>query len=79
MISYCDVVFCLRILFLCCCVCTDKGEVYTWGWGGYGLQGLGPSSLNEDALLPTPLRCFDGRVVSIACGYYHNVACTGNC
>lgn len=50
-----------------------SGILYTWGGGSDGQNGLG----GEDAESPQRLY-ISGKVVTVACGYYHMAVATGN-
>lgn len=52
----------------------ETGELYTWGWNGFGQLGLGDTT---SRLAPTPVTALnDKRVVAIACGLCHSAATT---
>jgi len=63
----------------CCSSCEltvllDQGQLFSWGWGGYGLQGVGNE---EDQLLPVAISDIPDKVTDVACGYYHVAAVNG--
>ncbi|KYQ88989.1 regulator of chromosome condensation domain-containing protein [Tieghemostelium lacteum] len=51
-------------------LCTDMGDVYSWGIGNY--LGLG---INENISRPKQIESLRG-VIDISCGHYHTVATT---
>jgi hypothetical protein len=60
-----------KILFNNVLVALDNGVLYTWGCSSEGQNGLG-----EDTESPKRLY-ISGKVVSVACGYYHMAVVTG--
>jgi alpha-tubulin suppressor-like RCC1 family protein len=57
-------------------VVTVEGRLLSFGWGHFGQLGIG-SSVNSST--PVPVTTLEGhRVVKIACGSAHSVACTDN-
>jgi alpha-tubulin suppressor-like RCC1 family protein len=63
-------------------VCTDEGEVYTFGGGGkfYNRGQLGVHDM-EDSLLPRRIESFGSRIFirSVCCGGYHTLALSAAC
>lgn len=51
-------------------VLTDKGHVYSFGSGVFGQLGTGTTT---KFTLPTLVKGFEGKVISVATGYFHNV------
>jgi RCC1 and BTB domain-containing protein len=53
---------------------TKKGEVFTWGYNGWGQLGHGD---NDERTIPTKVAALAGLVViKISCGYHHTAALT---
>lgn len=52
----------------------EEGELYTWGSNSEGQLGLEVDEQLTPRLVKVP-----EPVVSVACGYYHNVAVSGVC
>ena len=56
---------------------TREGELWVWGFGGYGQLGLGDGA---NRLAPTLVGAEEGfgelQVLSVACGYFHTLAVT---
>jgi len=62
---------------------SEDGSVFTWGHGGSGQLGLGPSTTSSvDCQKPMQVDFFrqevDYRIVSISCGWNHTVAVSMN-
>ena len=49
-----------------------EGQLYTWGSNSEGQSGQG----SEDYDVPTKVQ-LRGKVVAVACGYYHMAVATG--
>ena len=49
-----------------------EGQLYTWGSSSEGQTGQG----SEDCDVPTKVH-LRGKVVAVACGYYHMAVATG--
>ncbi|KAK6640099.1 hypothetical protein RUM43_008376 [Polyplax serrata] len=54
-------------------VLSDKGHVYSFGSGVFGQLGTGTTT---KFTLPTLVKGFEGKVISVATGYFHNLALT---
>lgn len=55
-------------------VLTEKGDVWSWGWGAHGQLGLGDT---RDREIPTIIDALSGLgVVSLSCGDRHSFAVT---
>lgn len=53
-------------------VLSEKGEVYSWGWGAHGQLGLGD---NKDRDIPCVIKeLSDKKIVSLSCGDRHSFA-----
>ena len=53
---------------------TKNGEVYSWGYNGYGQLGHGD---NEPRTIPMKVESLDGMVITkISCGGWHTAALT---
>jgi alpha-tubulin suppressor-like RCC1 family protein len=71
-----------QIIDVCCGDChslvlTNSGEVYAWGWNGWGLIGNGILDEYQYDLVPTKVNGFnDEKVVMISCGWSHSMALT---
>ena len=63
------------------CVCTDEGEVYTFGGGGkhYNKGALGTGD-TEDSMLPRRIPTFGNSILvrNVCCGGYHTLALTAD-
>ncbi len=54
---------------------TDKGDVYTFGYGNEGQLGHGDKS---DQLLPRKINNLNAKVIKISCGGGHTAMITNN-
>jgi len=63
------------------CVCTDEGQVYTFGGGGkhYNKGALGTGD-TEDSMLPRRIPTFGSSILvrNVCCGGYHTLALTAD-
>lgn len=55
---------------------TEEGQLYSWGSNSEGQIGHGDEIDDDSCAIPTKVK-IRGKVVSVACGYYHMAVVTG--
>lgn len=64
------------LYILNCFLLTEEGQLYTWGSNSEGQIGHRDEIDDDSCIIPRKVK-LRGKVVSVACGYYHMAVVTG--